>query len=912
MKVINRHGEFEDISFDAILYRIQRLSTRISTRTLDPALIAQKVTAQLYDRITTRELDTVSAEAAMQMSTTHPDYNTLAAHLLINDLHKELRGRTFTDATQILYDAGMLSETYYQDVRALADRLNETIAYERDYLLDYFGFKTMERGYLLRVNDKIVEKPQDMWMRVAVQIHGRDWERVCETYTALSHLWCTHATPTLFNAGTKRPQLASCFLLGTEDSIDGIFKTLADCGKISKWAGGIGVHMSNIRAKGAAIKGTGGKSSGLLPQLRIYNNVARAIDQGGKRNGSIAVYLSPDHADFEEFVDLRKNHGDPESRCRDLFLAAWIPDLFMERVRSDATWSMFSPDTAPGLDDVVGEAYRVLYERYESEGRYTKQVSARQLWYRILTAQIETGTPYVAFKDAVNLKSNQRNLGTIKSSNLCVAGETVVWTPEGNRRVDSLVDRDVTIWNGFEWSEVRMKQTSPEQEMVCVRTNEGRTLHCTPYHKFKIRMKPEDERPTEVRASDLRPGMVMWSFDRPLEFDGPWHAPNGPSFDGWIESIERTDRTGPTYCCHEPRRNMVVFNGILTGNCIEINEYSDANETAVCNLGSIALSKCVNETNGTFDFDRLARLTRIMIRNLDEVIDKTFYPIPETERSNLKHRPIGLGVQGLADAYQVLRLPFDSLEAHDLNVRIFECMYYHAVSESVRLAEEKGTYATFAGSPMSQGKFQFDLWNVRPSAAYDWEALRRKVQTVGVRNSLLIALMPTASTGQILGNNECFEPYTSNMYARRTLAGEFLIVNRHLVRDLIEAGLWNESTRQDIIRHKGSIQGLEYVPADLKNVYKTAWELRQKVLIDQAADRGPYVCQSQSMNLFFARPTLPTLNSALFYAWSRGLKTGVYYTRTLPVADAVNITTRHASAGSTNETAPQVCDSCSG
>lgn len=911
MKVINRHGEFEDISFDAILYRIQRLSTRISTRTLDPALIAQKVTSQLYDRITTRELDTVSAEAAMQMSTTHPDYNTLAAHLLINDLHKELRGRTFVDATNALYEAGVLSDSYYQAVQAHADALHRAVEYDRDYLLDYFGFKTMERGYLLRVQDKIVEKPQDMWMRVAVQIHGTDLVRVLETYEVLSRLWCTHATPTLFNSGTRRPQLASCFLLGTDDSIEGIFKTLADCGKISKWAGGIGVHMSNVRAKGATIQGTGGKSSGLLPQLRIYNNVARAIDQGGKRNGSIAVYLSPDHADFEEFIDLRKNHGDPESRCRDLFLAAWIPDLFMERVKADAVWSMFSPDTAPDLDDAVGETYRNLYERYEREGRFVKQVPARQLWYRILTAQIETGTPYVAFKDAVNLKSNQKNVGTIKSSNLCVAGETTVWTPEGNERVDSLVDRNVTIWNGFEWSEVVMKQTSSEQEMVRVTLDTGRSIDCTPYHKFKVRSNPNDTEPTEVRAADLRSGMVLWSFERPLEFEGPWKEGDDSDYEGRVWDVEWTGRKGPTYCCHEPRRETVVFNGILTGNCIEINEYSDENETAVCNLGSIALSKCVDEEKRAFDFDRLARLTRIMIRNLDQVIDKTYYPIPETERSNSKHRPIGLGVQGLADAYQMLKLPFDSLEAHDLNVRIFECMYYHAVSESVRLAREKGVYPTFVGSPMSRGQFQFDLWGVRGSNAYDWDGLRSEVVRYGVRNSLLIALMPTASTGQILGNNECFEPYTSNMYARRTLAGEFLIVNRHLVYDLIERGLWNETTRQDIIRHRGSVQTLEYVPTDLKNIYKTVWELRQKVLIDQAADRGPFVCQSQSMNLFFARPTLPTLNSALFYAWSRGLKTGVYYTRTLPVADAVNITTRH-SGGPIEPEEPQVCESCSG
>lgn len=773
MKVINRRGEHEDISFDAILFRIRSLSDRISKETIDPSIVAQKVTTQLYDQITTRELDVLSAEVAMQMSTIHPDYNTLASHLLINNLHKDAK-TTFTKTTETLYEAGLLHETYYQNVKQIGEQLDQRIDYDRDYRLDYFGFKTLERGYLLKVRDRPVELPQDLWMRVSVQIHGTDLERVLETYDSMSRLECIHATPTLFNSGTKRPQLASCFLMGTDDSIEGIFKTVGDCGKISKWAGGIGIHMNNIRAKGSLIQGTGGKSSGLVPQLRIYNNVARAIDQGGKRNGSIAVYLSPDHVDFEDFIDLRKNHGDNEQRCRDLFLAAWVPDLFMKRVEHDADWSMFSPDTAPGLDEAYGDAYETLYETYEKKGLARKTVSARKLWYQLLNATIETGTPYILFKDHINHKSNQSNVGTIKSSNLCA----------------------------------------------------------------------------------------------------------------------------------------------------EIMEYSDANEYAVCNLGSIALSKCVSESG--FDFETLGRLTRMMVRNLDRIIDQTFYPVPETERSNQKHRPIGLGVQGLSDAYQLLHLPFDSMEAHDLNRNIFECMYYHAVNESVALAREKGTYSTFGGSPMSQGKFQFDLWGVTPSNQYDWEGLRSAVQTHGVRNSLLIALMPTASTGQILGNTECFEPCTSNMYARRTLAGEFIVVNKHLVRDLIHENLWSEQTRQDIIRNRGSIQALEYIPRTLKDIYKTVWEIRQKVLIDQAADRGPFVCQSQSMNLFFAKPTLPMLNSAMIYGWKRGLKTGVYYTRTLPVADAVNITTRHTTRGTgtalgsdehaspTQQNDVTICESCSG
>lgn len=1089
MKVINRCGNQEDISFDAILVRIRSLSDRISTDTLDPAKVAQKVTAQLYDQITTRELDVLSAEVAMQMSTIHPDYNTLAASLLVNNLHKDVKS-SFMDTTKRLYDSGLLSQTYHEDACFLGEQLHDVIDYERDYLLDYFGFKTMEKGYLLKYNDKIMETPQDLWMRVAIQVHGRDIDRVRETYDALSQLQCTHATPTLFNSGTKRPQLASCFLLGTEDSIEGIFKTLSDCGKISKWAGGIGVHMSNIRAKGSRITGTGGKSSGLVPQLRIYNNVARAIDQGGKRNGSIAVYLSPDHADFEEFIDLRKNHGDNEMRCRDLFLAAWVPDLFMKRVEHDQTWSFFSPDTAPGLDDVFGEAYDTLYETYEREGRAIRSMSARKLWYQLLNSTIETGTPYILFKDHINRKSNQANLGAIKSSNLCVAPETKLLTLNGLQRIDSLQNQWVDVWNGKDWSNVCVRQTNDFAELVRVTFDNGMSIQCTKYHRFPIRTSGGDDKFRIVTAEHLSSGDTLIGFKYPRRVKGKriafeWcpytqgalssnsvdflesrgtlfvskeenrgiphldvqNAKVSPTLDGdtiisfsdcsrfrppsfvplgydqtvqlaWLagffdfgmsfrkpvrkqkdiafykihsnENLLRdvqmlmvemgissslsshesdTKQRGPlfslrllardvyelidqgleehmhvlslrmhaiqkrsyknptmrvrsvihegrfdrTFCFEEPKRNMGIFNGVLTMNCAEITEFSNDKEYSVCNLGSIALSKCVDTNTPRFDFEKLGNLVRMMIRNLDSIVDKTFYPVPETEVSNLKHRPIGLGVQGLSDAYQLLHIPFDSMEAHDLNRQIFECMYYHAVKESVQLAKERGTYQTFAGSPMSQGQFQFDLWGVQPSDTYDWQTMREEVKKHGVRNSLLIALMPTASTGQILGNTECFEPCTSNMYTRRTLAGEFIVVNKHLVRDLICIGKWNETTRQDIIRNKGSIQTLEYVPRELKDIYKTVWEIRQKVLIDQAADRGPFVCQSQSMNLFFAKPTLPMLNSALFHAWRRGLKTGVYYTRTLPVVDAVNITTRHAKPlAMEQENESPSCESCSG
>lgn len=762
MKVINRAGEYEPINFDLIYKRIHRVAGRVKSKSnggaspmrVDAALITKKVIQQTVDGIETRELDRLSAEVAIQMSTEHPDYETLAAHLAISSVHKDVRD-TFSVLTRKLHARGLVSDEHAERVERHAAFLDAMVDYERDFALDFFGFRTLQKGYLLRVSDTVHERPQDMFARVALHIHEDDLEKVAASYDAFASLECTHASPTLFNAGTARPQLASCFLMGLDDSIDGIYENLGDVARISKTAGGIGIHMNNVRSNGSYIRGTGGTSSGLIPMLRVYNQTARYVNQGGKRLGSIAIYLSPTHPDFLDFVELRKNFGNEEARCRDLFLAAWIPDLFMRRVEADETWSFLDPDECPGLDDVFGDAFDALYERYVSEGKARATMRARDVWNRMINAQIETGTPYVLFKDAANRKSNQKHYGTIRSSNLCS----------------------------------------------------------------------------------------------------------------------------------------------------EIMEYSDAHEHAVCNLGSIALSRCVKKTRkrAVFDFEKLGRLAALMVENLDKVIDRTFYPTDKTRRSNERHRPIGLGVQGLADAFQMLDVPFDSPEAQALNRRIFATIYYHAMRTSVERARTHGAYPTFEGSPFSKGQLQFDLWDVDPGTDFDWEALREEAKS-GVRNSLLTTVMPTASTGQILGNNECIEPYTSNLYTRRTLAGEFIVLNKHLLRRLIDLELWTPALRNRVIQAKGSVQAIEEVPEHVRSVFRTVWEIKQKVLIDGAADRGAFVDQSQSLNLFFARPNHTTLSSALFYGWKRGLKTGMYYLRSLPVADAVNITTRNAPA----------CDSCSG
>ena len=1231
MQVIKRDGSREDVSFDKVLNRIRIAADKLE---VNPTLIAQRTLLRIYDGVKTSELDELAAQLSISLMTTNPDYGTLASRIIISNHHRNTSDK-FTDvifalSNQIVPKTGEPVSNVSKELVEICERygpqINAKIDYNRDYLLDYFGFKTLEKlQYLIRdVKGKTLERPQHLFMRVSLALWGSiDLDKAFETYDLLSQKYFIHATPTNFNAGTSRQQLSSCYLICMKnDSIIGIYDTLKDCALISKHAGGIGLHIHNIRAKGALIRGTNGTSNGIVPMLRNFNDTARYVDQcftpdtlvdtesgpqqivnvlpgekvltsenkyhtvlkqvihqyegqmwkiqvegsnipvcvteehpilsvysnnqtldtiqaqlksglkeidynevknlsvgdytisadgsfrkivssnlisysgfvydfeidgphdynithlgiahngGGKRNGSFAIYLEPWHADVEDFLKLKLNTGSEEERCRDLFYGLWIPDLFMERVEKNEPWTLFCPSEAPGLADVHGEEFRALYEKYEQEGRGRKQVDAQKLWFKILDAQIETGTPYLLYKDAANKKSNQKNLGTIKSSNLCVAPETYILTDKGQIQISELAGQEVNVWNGDNWSKTTVMKTGENQKLVTVHLSNGAQITCTPYHKFIVRDGYDDKSPikdaTRVEASNLQKGMKLakcalqmiqgdsskdiahpythgffcgdgtyhnnpsgyrtkglslygdkknliphlsirsstFKEDAvgrintmlPDEIEDKYYVPMNASLtcrlqwlaglldsdgsvarngtneslqiasihyefldrvrlilqtlgvqskvtlsrpehktfmpDGkggrkeydckplWrllisssavyvlkllgltchrlkikgeepqrnaepfvtVISVADDDRMDDTYCFNEPENHAGVFNGILTGNCTEIIEYSDKDETAVCNLASIALPSYVDAEKHAFDYEKLREVVKVAIRNLNRVIDINYYPTPETERSNMRHRPVGLGVQGLADVFALIRAPWESEKAADINQRIFEHMYYAAVESSCEVAEREGVYSTYQGSPMSEGKFQYDLWGVTPltetDGSLDWKALKQKVATYGVRNSLLIAPMPTASTSQILGFNECFEPFTSNIYTRRTLAGEFVIVNKHLMRDLEKRGLWSEMMKQQIIARNGSIQGIDQIPEAIQSLYKTSWEIKQKTLIDMSAARGAFICQSQSLNLFVAEPNYSKLTSMHFYAWKKGLKTGLYYLRT--------------------------------
>ncbi len=760
MFVIKRDGRSEAVKFDKITGRIKKLCYGLHS-SVDPVKISMKVIEGIYDGVTTTVLDNLAAETAASMTTSHPDYALLASRIAVSNLHKNTE-KSFSATMEQLYNyidphtdkkAPLLADDVYKIIQDNAEQLDSTIIYDRDFGYDYFGFKTLERSYLLKINGEVVERPQHMLMRVAIGIHKEDIDAAIETYDLMSERWFTHATPTLFNAGTPKPQMSSCFLLTTkDDSISGIYDTLTQCAKISQSAGGIGLSIHNVRATGSYIRGTNGTSNGIVPMLRVFNDTARYVDQGGgKRKGSFAIYLEPWHADVFDFLDLKKNHGKEEQRARDLFYAMWTPDLFMKRVEEGGDWSLMCPDECPGLSDCWGEEFEKLYTKYEKEGKVKKTIKAQDLWFKILESQIETGTPYMLYKDAANSKSNQQNLGTIKSSNLCT----------------------------------------------------------------------------------------------------------------------------------------------------EIIEYTAPDEVAVCNLASIALPKFVNE--GKFDHDKLFEITYVATKNLNKIIDRNFYPVPEAKNSNFRHRPIGLGVQGLADAFILMRYPFDSPQAKQLNKDVFETIYYAALTASKDLAKEHGPYETYEGSPISQGKFQFDLWNEEPGNRWEWDVLRDEIKEHGVRNSLLMAPMPTASTSQILGNNECIEPYTSNIYSRRTLSGEFAVVNKHLLRDLVKLDKWNDTIKNKLIAANGSVQEIDDVPDNLKELYKTAWEISQKVIIEMSADRGAYIDQSQSLNIFMENANFAKLTSMHFYGWKAGLKTGMYYLRTKAARDAIKFTLIKASSKSQSQ-----------
>jgi ribonucleotide reductase alpha subunit len=816
MRVTKRNGELQDIAFDKILERVKKLGQEANIQ-INFSSLVMKVIDQLYDTISTGKIDELAAEQCAAMSTNHPDYAILAGRISISN-HQKNTDPLFTNVIKKLYEFNnskgenkpLISQNLFEFTQKYHDEINSMIDHNRDYLIDYFGFKTLERAYLFKINNTIVERPQHMWMRVSIGIHGdltnpqESLRLVKETYNLMSQKFFTHATPTLFNAGTPRPQLSSCYLIAMEDdSIDGIYNTLGDCAQISKYSGGIGVHIHNIRAKGSHIQGTNGKTDGIVPMLRVFNSTARYVNQSGKRNGSFAVYLEPWHPDIEDFLELRKNHGDEELKARDLFYALWISDVFMERVKENKPWSLFCPHECSGLDDVYGEQFRSLYEKYEADGLARKVVNARDLWFKILDAQMETGTPYILFKDACNQKSNQQNIGTIKSSNLCT----------------------------------------------------------------------------------------------------------------------------------------------------EIIEYSDENETAVCNLASIALPAFVDPITKQFNYDKLHEVAKVVTNNLNRVIDINFYPTEKTKTSNFRHRPIGIGVQGLADTFILMDLPFYSEEAKEINKLIFETIYHAALEKSNEISFERakiiqellkgnrfkllefvnkfdytilpsskntnqnenllGAYSTFIGSPASKGILQFDMWNVEPSDRYDWDTLKQSIIQHGLRNSLLIAPMPTASTSQILGYNECFEPFTSNLYSRRTLAGEFVVVNKYLMRELIDLGLWNEKIKNNIIANKGSIQQLTVLSEHIRNKYKIVWEMPMKHLIDMSADRGAFICQSQSLNLWLEDPTYNSLTSMHFYSWKKGLKTGIYYLRRKAKHQAQQFTIEPELKEHDDNKADEICDMCS-
>lgn len=752
MYVVKRDGRREPVMFDKITDRVRKLCYELN-ELVDPVKVAMRVIEGLYDGVTTSELDNLAAETAAAMTVTHPDYAQLAARIAVSNLHKNTK-KSFSETMHDMYhyvnprtgqESPLLSDEVYQVIMDNAEVLDSTIIYNRDFNYDYFGFKTLERSYLLRINGNIVERPQHMLMRVSVGIHLDDIQAAIETYELMSKKYFTHATPTLFNAGTPKPQMSSCFLLAMrDDSIDGIYDTLKQTAKISQSAGGIGLSIHNVRATGSYIRGTNGTSNGIVPMLRVFNDTARYVDQGGgKRKGSFAVYIETWHADIFDFLDLKKNHGKEEMRARDLFYAMWTSDLFMKRVQEDGQWTLMCPNECPGLYNVYGDEFEALYESYEAQGKGRKTIKARELWEKILESQIETGTPYMLYKDAANRKSNQKNLGVIRSSNLCT----------------------------------------------------------------------------------------------------------------------------------------------------EIMEYTSEDEIAVCNLASISLPMFIE--NGKFNHDYLYQVTKRVTRNLNKVIDRNYYPVQEAENSNMRHRPVGLGVQGLADAFILLRLPFTSDEAKQLNQEIFETMYFAAVTASMEMAKEEGPYSTFKGSPISQGEFQYNLWGLTDadlSGRWDWASLRKEVMEHGVRNSLLMAPMPTASTSQILGNNEAFEPYTSNIYTRRVLSGEFIVVNKHLLEDLVNLGLWNENLKQEIMRANGSVQDIDIIPQDIKELYKTVWEMSMKDIIDMSRQRGYFIDQSQSLNLFMENANFAKLTSMHFYAWQSGLKTGMYYLRTKSAVDAIKFT----------------------
>lgn len=1142
--VLKRRGRKEKVSFQKITARINKLCYGLDMSYIDTIKIAIRVIEGLYPGVTTCELDNLAAETCTALTFLHPDYGVLGGRIFTSRMHKET-DKDFSTAMRKLYKhvdpttkepMPLISKEFFDNVMANKDVLDAAIIYDKDFDFSFFGMKTLEKAYLLRTHDKVVERPQHMLMRTAVQLHGRDVQAITETYEGMSNKYFIHATPTLFNSGTNRPGLSSCFLLtldGREDdSIEKIFDLIKDCACISKYSGGIGISIHDVRAKGSLIKSTNGRSEGIIPMLRVFNNAGKYVTQSNKRPGSISVYLEPWHAEILAFLELGEKSGAEELRARDLFYALWIPDLFMEKVKRNEDWCLFCPNEAPGLSQVYGKDFEHLYDHYEKEGRYREKMPAQKLYMKIVEAQMKTGGPYMLYKDAVNRKNNQSHVGTVRSSNLCVAPETKILTSDGYQEIQKLQDRTVKVWNGKQFSETTVRQTSERSELIKVAFSNGSVLECTPYHKFSIQtirgtspsklivkeakdLNPDD-RLEKVEFPVIRHGQEGFVFRYPytagfFSGDGTYstvnreekqcgfskkdgtdfcrrhqtfagqvslvdvdmskcHAivnhpvplialygdkqelveyiekrkpafKNGPTlvcplpydvppkymvplegdldtrlrfFEGLCDadgtaglseigttsiqvssihleflenvklmlqtmgvdakvvklhnrreelmpdgngskrayqckeskrllltspqvrhlqslgfapkrlalsetvsrkdtkryikvvSVEKTGRFDRTFCFNEPLEHKGIFNGILSMNCSEVVQYTSSTEASVCNLASMGLPSYVKKDEDGkpyYDFQLLYEKTKIVTRNLDKVIDITHYPIEKTRTSNMRHRPMGIGVSGLADTFALMRMPFESAEARKLNKEIFETIYYGAVEASCEMAKEKGPYPSYQGSEFSKGKFQFDLWEhpVEHSGRWDWDGLRKKMLEHGMRNSLLTAAMPTASTAQILGFSPCFEPYDSNVYKRETLSGEFPMVNPHLLRDLCELGLWNENVKNQLIENRGSVQNIKEIPQEIKNLYKTVWEISQKVIIDMAADRAVYIDQSQSMNIFMVNPPFGKMTSLHMYAYEKGLKTGMYYLKQTPPSSAIPFTVQQKKAKKAEE-----------
>jgi ribonucleoside-diphosphate reductase alpha chain len=1137
MKITKRDGKLENLSLDKIVYRLKKLTTDKSLgklSTIDTDLIAQKVISTIYDGVSSTELDEEAARISISM-TENLEFGKLASRIIISNIHKNTT-ECFSEVMEKLYNnidsngspAPILADDIISIIRENKDQLNEAIDYSRDYLFDYFGFKTLEKSYLMKINGKVIERPQHLYMRVALFCNQNSIENTIKTYNLLSQHYFTMASPVMFNSCSRLANCVSCFLLGTDDSITGIFKTIGDCAQISKVGGGIGVHINNIRSKGAVIKGTNGVTDGIIPMLKVYNECAKYVNQAGKRKGSFAIYLSPEHPDIFEFLDLRKNQGSEDMRARDLFLAMWISDLFMKQVESDSDWYLMDPQECPGLVDVYGEKYEELYWSYVSQGKFRRKVKAQEIWMKILESQIETGTPYILYKDRANKMSNQKNIGVIKSSNLCVAPETMILTSNGYYKIKDLENQEVNIWNGKEFTKTKVQKTGENQELIKVKLSNGSELECTPYHKFYI---AKGKRPNQypmirkIEAKDLTKDMKLIKSEFPIIKEGlsdfPYPYEHGifsadgtleqkketifqcnykslegkcycgyhikmyeekdtdhptiycqgivgkgnpritlysekkklvqyinsrleilpednnkrinirlpmelkskytvpinyniniklrwleglsdgdgsicksantmaiqissvhkeflenvkyllqtlgcdpkvlimneegirllPKNDGsnelgeyncqtcyrllitswdvaklyelgfrpkrlkisgvypknntkrWIQvdEIIKTERISDTYCFKEEKRGMGIFNGILTGQCSEILLYSDDKQYACCNLSSIALSKFVEYDKNHkpfYNHQHLFDIAKHIVLPMNNIIDCTFYPVPETKLSNELHRPIGVGVQDLSGTFIKMRLPFDSDEAKKLNKEIFETIYYGLLTGSMELAKKDGPYSSFKGSPMSEGKFQFDLHSefngidIKDyiSDRWDWETLRKNIMEFGVRNSTVTTCMPTASSAQIMGNTESFEQFDSCIFKRRVLAGEFTVANKHLVEDLTELKLWNKEMKDLIIAHNGSIQEIETIPENIRNLYKTIWEIKMKDFIDQSADRSVFIDQTQSLNLFMSSPTIKKLTNMHFYGFNRGLKTGIYYLRSRSQTTAAKFT----------------------